>query len=172
MDSRRMAMRVIAAMLGVFVLATLLGGCATTPRFKGVAQESATHYTLGMIVDANRQVVEVAPGGAAEKARVAVGDTLISLTWVLSEAPEAVLGSAAGTTPLTTTTAPIRPAPGVENKTIAFTDVAGIRNVTSYGVPLRLEIVRAGEARVLTIIPQPRGDGAVVPTAAPRHEVY
>ena len=138
------------------LLLGLLWGCTTTPRYKGVAQENA-EYMLGMVVDAQQQVVEIAAGGAAAKAGVEVGDLLVSLTWVLSEAPEQVPGAGATSAPLTTTHAPFRAAPGVENKTVPFTEPEGIRTLTGYGVPLRLEIVRQGEPHVLTIIPQPHG---------------
>lgn len=152
----------------VLLLSGVLGGCTTTPRYKGVAQENA-EFMLGMTVDAQQQVVAVSAGGAAAKAGVEVGDGLVSLTWVLSEAPEQVPGAGASSAPLTTTHAPFRAAPGVENKTVPFTQPEGIRTLTGYGVPLRLEIVRQGEPHVLTIIPQPRGDDSTPPAQGERY---
>jgi hypothetical protein len=154
-----------------FLLVTwLLLGCTTAPRYRGVPIEGNADNVLGVAVDENFQVVEVEAGSAAQNAGVEAGDLLVALTWILSEAPEELpaangaveSGSAA---PLTNTTTLLRPPAGVENKTIPFTDESGIRMLTSYGVPLRLQIVRQGEVHELTIIPAPRTQPSDQPTA-------
>ena len=145
-----------ARSLLMLIIALLLLGCATTPRYKGVAAGGNTGNVLGVVLDENRQVIEVATGSAAHKAGVVVGDVLVSLTWVLSEAPEELpnLPEGAASEEITTTTT-LRPPPGVENKTIAFTDDTAIRELIAYGVPLRLQVLRQGEAQELTIVPAP-----------------
>jgi hypothetical protein len=141
----------------------LLVGCAIQPRYKGVARGGNTENVLGIAADENFRVTEIAAGSAAQRAGVAVGDILVSLTWVLSEAPEELPSAEVGTDVTITTT--LRPPAGVENKTILFADDAGIRALIAYGVPLRLQILRQEEARELTIVPAPLGEQMEVSTA-------
>jgi hypothetical protein len=144
-------------MLMAALLALFISGCATTPRYRGVAQRDATEYVLGLTVDETQRVVEVAPDSAGQRAGVEVGDVLVSLTWILSEAPE-TLPNAQGDTPTelyTVTVTPLRPPAGVEYKTFRFTEPESIDTLISYGVPLRLELLRQDQVRTLTIIPQP-----------------
>ena len=155
------------------LLATLLAGCGVAPRYKGVAQGGNTGNALGVIVDENVQVVTVEPDSAAARAGVQVGDRLISLTWILSEAPAELPAAAenevAATTQLTIAVTPMRPPPGVENRTIPFSDTEGIAMLIGYSVPLRLQVVRQERVLQLTIIPAP---GSEESSAAPGQRHY
>lgn len=144
----------------VALIALLLMGCTAAPVYKGVAMPNAAGYALGVGVDDALMVVDVAPGSAAETAGLQVGDTLVSLSWILSEVPDEVPTSQAAATltstaPLIATLPPKRPAAGVQSKTVQFTDSDEIKTLTSYGVPLLIHIVRQGRELELTIIPAP-----------------
>ena len=107
-------------------------------------------------------MVAMDPDGAATQAGVEVGDQLLDLTWILSEAPGELASAtdARASERVTATGAPLRPPPGVEYKTVPFTAPDEIRTMISYGLPLRPQLLRAGEMHALTIIPAP-------PDAAP-----
>lgn len=172
-----MVIRVITVVL---VLAAL-AGCTMTPLNRGIEAGSPTGYALGVTVDEEVRVVEVEPDSAAQKAGVEVGDVLVSLTWVLSEVPEHLPSSSDAATDSTPTSlaeanpitqsdtltevaaltqeisAPqVRSAPGVETRTVLFTDRDEIRTVISYGVPLRLSLLREGQRHEFTIVPESR----------------
>jgi hypothetical protein len=142
------------------IVVLLLAGCAVSPRYKGVAQ-GGNPNSLGITVDDEWQVTTVDPASPAERAGVEIGDRVLNLTWILSEAPEAVanLGgetpAATNSAPVTLTVTPIRPPAGVEYQTVPFSDTEAIRALISYAVPLRLQIVRGGSIMHLTIIPAP-----------------
>jgi hypothetical protein len=151
------------ALWSTLLLALTLAGCVATPRTRAVEQDSEAGYRLGITMDADLRVVAIDPSSAATKAGVEVGDQLIDLTWVLSEAPEGLTTAAedGGTGPVSTTV--LRPPPGVEFKTVPFTAPDDIRAMISYGLPLRLQVARAGEVQALTITPAPpdaAADGA------------
>jgi hypothetical protein len=172
-------MFVLLIALLIMQLITLLGGCTTLPRYRGVAVGGNEENVLGVTVDENLQVLAIAAGSAAQHAGVEIGDVLVSLTWVLSEAPEALPATeddaavAATTASFTSTGTVLRPPPGVENKTIPFTDGDGIRMLASYGVPLRLQFIRRGQALASTIIPAPLAAQSDLPaTTSPSSAVY
>ena len=154
------------------LLVVLLAGCTTTPRTRAIAQNNNANYALGLVIDAERRVVEVGSDSAATRAGVHVGDQVVSLTWILSEAPAELPTSRANTdvetaaTPLTTTVAPLRPPPGVEYRTAPFTAPDEIRTMISYGLPLRLQVVRQGVIRELTIVPLPQAEQSDLPVDA------
>jgi hypothetical protein len=159
------------------LLALLLVGCTTVPRYKGVAQGEISGARLGIAVDKNLQVVAVEADSAATKAGVQVGDVLVSLTWVLSEAPTELPGTETDgtsstatvltTVPVTATAAPMLPPAGVENKIVPFTAKNDIRTLISYGVPLRLEVIRQGQTLQLTIIPLSQSEQASPASSTP-----
>jgi C-terminal processing protease CtpA/Prc len=152
----------------LILIALMLLGCATTPRYKGVPQGGNTDHVLGITADENLRVVEVENGSAAQKAGVQVDDVLVSLTWILSEAPEELPGTQDDVTQTvaSTSTTKLRPPAGVEYKTIPFTDDAGIRTLIGYGTPLNLQVIRQGQTHELTIIPAPLEGGSAMPTAS------
>ncbi|MCC6455271.1 MAG: hypothetical protein IT328_10040 [Caldilineaceae bacterium] len=168
----------------------LLGitGCAAAPRYRGIAAGSSSEYVLGLSVDADLRVVEVTPASAAERAGVQVGDQLVSLTWILSERPEELGGSQGivavddGAAPIiegevVTETADMLSAQAAGGSgTVPFTDRAEIRTLLSYGVPLRLRVLRAEQMLRLTVIPalptEGSGDAAPATTEATAHETF
>lgn len=156
----------------LLVMTLVLVGCGTTPRYKGVAQGDNHDNVLGVTVDERFGVVEVVPDSAAAQAGVQVGDTLVSLTWILSEVPAELSRLADGgsatvaTNAVSITVTPMRPPAGVQYETIPFHDGEGIRTLLTYGVPLRLQVVRNGRVLELTVIPAPHAasnDATTIP---------
>lgn len=148
-------MRWILPMLfvGIFVI-----GCAPVPRYKGVAEGGNAGNVLGMVTDADFTVLAVEAGSAAEVAGVHPGDVLVSLTWILSEAPEelpTVENGEGNVSEVQTPVATHQPPPGVVNKTIPFSQSEDVHLLIGYSTPLRLQVTRDGALVELTIIPMP-----------------
>lgn len=78
-----MNIRLSAVMLVVLVVAA----CTATPRYGESTHASFAGGVIGVVVDENMRVVELEYGSAAEKAGVQVGDILLDLTWIPSDAP-------------------------------------------------------------------------------------
>ena len=151
--------RNVPVMLAVLLPIALLIGCTTTPRTRAIAPDEHANYVLGITVDENLQVIAMDVESAATNAGIEVGDQLVSLTWILSEAPSELPTTEATPEGETDATA-LRPPPGVEFRTATFTEPDEIRTILSYGLPLRIEIVRQGETHELTIVPLPRAEQA------------
>lgn len=167
-----MVRRNVLVLLAVLLPIALFSGCTTTPRTRAIAPNVQADYVLGLTIDEEMQVVAIGAESAATNAGVEVGDQLVSLTWILSEAPTELPTTAAGTESDAETAAeatdatPLRPPPGVEFKTATFTEPDQIRTMISYGLPLRLEVVRQGETHELTIVPLPRAEQTDLPADA------
>lgn len=174
----------------IFIISVLVSlgvtGCAVpNPRFVGVGIGVSPSPNLGVIVDEELRVVEIYPESAAEKAGVKLGDVLVDVTWIPSDAPAFSPSSEAysitevnGTyfaspieIPGVVTPVPSPVASYIEKETLPFTKSGSVHELIRVGVPLRLTIIRNGEKLELTITPTPpvgRPEFATAtPTAAP-----
>ncbi|HMN15754.1 MAG TPA: hypothetical protein PKD55_25845, partial [Bellilinea sp.] len=76
-----------ARMAVLVLLALTVVGCTSSPGYGEISYASFAGPVLGVITDKDLQVIEIEPGSAAEKAGVQVGDILLDLTWIPSDAP-------------------------------------------------------------------------------------
>lgn len=140
---------------------------------------------LGVIVDEELRVVEIYPESAAEKAGVKLGDVLVDVTWIPSDAPayappsdvvsvtevNGVYFVSPIVIPGAVTPIPSPVASYIEKETLPFTESGRVHELIRIGVPLRLTIIRDGEELELTVTPTPpRGRpefATATPTAVP-----
>lgn len=150
--------RIVRWMIPMLLVGIFMAGCATSPRYKGVAEGGNAENVLGVVTEADFTVITVEAGSAAETAGVQSGDVLVSLTWILSEAPEELPTAANGENNTSEAQMPIathQPPAGVVNKTILFSQAADVHLLIGYSIPLRLQLTRDGSLVELTIIPLP-----------------
>lgn len=168
--------------IAVIVLVTLgvsmpiIAGCV------GISQETSGSFVaplIGVIANENLQIVEIIPGSAAEKAGLQVGDILLDLTWIPSDAPAylpkesdvvnsdttiaTIEGEGATDSIDSTSNSPALPdsvtpiPPPVESyidkDTVPFNESDRIGALTVYGVPLTLRLMRGEQVLELTIVP-------------------
>lgn len=176
-----MKIRIAVIVLGIFVLTALaVAGCANS---FGTASASFPAPEIGVVADEKLRIIELWPGSAAEAAGLQVGDILLDLTWIPSDAPayvpegsdtvhlDAVTvpadGAAlvdAGTgdafvSPILADSVPAIPPPVesyIEKDTVPFTESDRIGALTVYGVPLHLRLMRGDQVLELTIVPTVR----------------
>lgn len=162
--------RMILWIVPLLLMGILGAGCAVAPRYKGVAEGGNVGNVLGVVTDKDFVVLAVEPHSAAENARVQPGDVLVSLTWILSEAPEELPTAANGEESANSVQTPVAthlPPAGVENKTIAFSQTADVNLLIGYNIPLRLQVMRGGTLVELTITPTPLPTQSDQPTPTP-----
>jgi hypothetical protein len=154
--------------------------CAGSPDYGQTSHASFVAPQLGIVADGDLRIIEIQPESAAEKAGLQLGDILLDLTWIPSDAPaylpessdivypdtiiapvdgEGVADTAAGeafTSPIFPAAAtPIPPpvASYIEKGTVLFTESSRIKSLVVYGVPLKLRLMRGDEVLELTIVP-------------------
>lgn len=171
------------------LLALTVVGCTSSPGYGEISYASFAGPVLGVITDKDLQVIEIEPGSAAEKAGVQVGDILLDLTWIPSDAPayspessdvaytdtnpapmiagdgvtDATAAMVTDVLPVAVTPIPPPVESYIEKGTVPFTDGDRIRSLRSYGVPLRLRLKRGDQMLELTIMPMPRVPRPTVP---------
>lgn len=198
-----MKTRTAVRVLSVFILGGLaVAGCANRP---GITSASFRAPEIGVVADEKLRVVELWPGSAAEKAGLQVGDILLDLTWIPSDAPayapegsdvvypdataapvdgEAALDATAGdifiSPVLPTPAAPVPPPVEayIDKDTVPFTEMRRIKSLVTYGVPLRLRLMRGDQVLELTIVPAvppplpSLASGEIRPTITPLPPTY
>ena len=177
----------------VMVLALLaLAGCAsgngmTSPLFAPAPAAAFAAPQMGVVADENLRVVEVLPGKAAEAAGLQVGDILLDLTWIPSDAPayvpegsDTILLDAQGSPLPIPVGVPAIPPPVesyIEKETVPFTDIDRIISLVAVGVPLRLRLLRGDQVLELVVTPggwreRPHAPGEILPTVTPVTATY
>lgn len=72
----------------IFLLSILVVvGCTNSTGYGLTSHASFVGPQIGIVADGELRVIEVRPGSAAETAGVQVGDILLDLTWIPSDAP-------------------------------------------------------------------------------------
>jgi hypothetical protein len=170
-------------------------GCAsgngmTSPLFAPAPAAAFAAPQMGIVADENLRVVEVLSGQAAEAAGLQVGDILLDLTWIPSDAPayvpegsDTILVDAFGSPvplPLMPLSVPAIPPPVesyIEKDTVPFTDIGRIISLVAVGVPLRLRLLRDNQVLELVVTPggwreRPHAPGEILPTVTPLPLTY
>lgn len=79
--------KVIPVLMAVTLVVLSVVSCTATPRYKVTVSGVSPGPDIGVTVDEEFRVVDIARNSAAEKAGVQVGDILLDLTWIPSDAP-------------------------------------------------------------------------------------
>lgn len=164
----------------IVLLGLVTTSCAGSSSYGQTTHASFVAPQLGVVADGDLRIIEIQPGSAAEKAGLQLGDILLDLTWIPSDAPPylpessdvvrpdmtvAPIGEddrtnmevgAASISPIFPAAAtPIPPpvASYIEKKSVSFTESSRIQSLVVYGVPLKLRLMRSGQVLELTIIP-------------------
>jgi hypothetical protein len=80
----------ISVLLGVVVAVVGVASCTTGPQIVGQVHGIAPAPDLGVMADENFQVLDMLPRGPVAAAGVQVGDVLLDLAWIPSDAPRYV----------------------------------------------------------------------------------
>jgi hypothetical protein len=163
------------------------GGAMTSPLFAPAPAAAFRAPEIGLIADDGLRVVEVELGSAAETAGLQVGDILLDLTWIPSDAP-AYEPEGSDTSLLDAFGSPVPLPPGapaipppvesyIDKDTVLFTEVRRIKSLATYGVPLRLRLMRGDQLLELVVTPtvpspRPHAPGEILPTVTPLPPTY
>jgi hypothetical protein len=181
--NREEPMTIRVAVFALVVVAAV--SCTSSPRYMG-GEASFAGPELGVTTDEKFKVIQIEPGSAAEAAGVQVGDVLVDLTWIPTEAPASssqvtdvvalatpVIEVVEGVTEVVGYVVPAQTVPVesyIEKGTVPFTDSGRIRGLTGYRGPLKLTLRRGDQVLELTITPTPRVGHPLAPgepTATP-----
>lgn len=162
----------------LFVL--VLVGCTGNPSL-GWGAASYPAPELGIIADENLRVVGLDYKSAAGEAGVQVGDVLVDLTWIPTEEADRlglpvtgpnyesapvtmVVTNGETSTVITGIPAPTVPVDDfIEHGPVPFDEDQRIISQVSYGVPLRVKLMRNGEEIELVVVPRRRAERQLEP---------